>query len=98
MRPIDATVPLTGPSVPSVLIVAWSPVLIWPTTLALTLALITSFALTTVIEPELPEPEPPDAPDVPDPPDPPSEPPPPDWPPPDWPPPDWPPAEPPPPP
>src|SRR5271170_214369 len=59
VRPIEATVPLTGPFTPSVVITAGSPSLIWPTTLASTLASTTSLALTTVIEPaELPEPEP----------------------------------------
>src|SRR6266851_847644 len=78
MRPIEATLPWTGPAAPSVVITTWSPVLIWPTTVALTFALITSLALITVIdELELLEPVPPDPPPLPSPP-PPLPPPPPD--------------------
>ncbi len=38
VRPIEPTVPLTGPFAPSVVITAGSPSLIWSTTLASTLA------------------------------------------------------------
>src|ERR1022692_1214244 len=62
MRPIEATVPRTGPAAFWVVITAWSPVLIRPTTVASTLALMMSLALITVIEPELPELVPPDPP------------------------------------
>src|SRR5262249_5055221 len=56
VRPIEATVPVTGPLAPSVVITTGSPVLMWSTTLALTLALTTSLALITVIDvSELPE-------------------------------------------
>src|SRR6266851_6044982 len=69
MRPIEATLPWTGPAAPSVVITTWSPVLIWPTTVSLTFALITSLALITVIdELELLEPVPPDPPPLPPPP------------------------------
>src|ERR1039457_6036669 len=62
MRPIEATVPRTGPAAFWVVITAWSPVLIRPTTVASTLALMMSLALITVIEPDLPELVPPDPP------------------------------------
>src|ERR1039457_3519616 len=62
MRPIEATVPRTGPAAFWVVITAWSPVLFRPTTVASTLALMMSLALITVIEPELPELVPPDPP------------------------------------
>src|ERR1039457_3355495 len=61
-RPIEATVPRTGPAAFSVVITAWSPVLIRPTTVASTLALMMSLALITVIESELPDPPLPDPP------------------------------------
>src|ERR1039458_46596 len=67
-RPIEATVPRTGPAAFSVVITAWSRVLIRPTTVASTLALMMSLALITVIESELPELVPPDPPPLPDPP------------------------------
>src|SRR5579872_6255282 len=66
VRPIDATVPLTGPGAPWAVITTWSPSLILSTTLASTFASITSLLLTTVISsldpleplpPEPPEPE-----------------------------------------
>src|ERR1039458_9855980 len=83
MRPIEATVPRTGPAAFWVVITAWSPVLIRPTTVASTLALMMSLALITVIEPELPELVPPDPPPpLSPPPDPLPDPPPPDPPPP----------------
>src|ERR1039457_3534765 len=77
MRPIEATVPRTGPAAHSVVITAWSPVLIRPTTVASTLALITSLALITVIEGvDLPDPPPLDPPPLPPPDSPPPDPPP----------------------
>src|ERR1019366_1097591 len=82
-RPIEATVPRTGPAAFSVVITAWSRVLIRPTTVASTLALMMSLALITVIESELPELVPPDPPPLSPPPDPLPDPPPPDPPPPD---------------
>src|ERR1035438_7722972 len=69
-RPIEATVPRTGPAAFWVVITAWSPTLIRPTTVASTLALMMSLALITVIESELPELVPPDPPPLSPPPDP----------------------------
>ena len=61
MRPIEWTVPTTGAAAPPVVISTWSPALMWPTTLASTLALTISFALTRLMSPvELPESELPD--------------------------------------
>src|ERR1035437_332942 len=68
MRPSEATVPRTGPAAFWVVITAWSPTLIRPTTVASTLALMMSLALITAIESELPELVPPDPPPLPPPP------------------------------